>query len=132
MKKIAGLFCLFLITSCGSMLDIAGKGAKTKCLYLDTDSLKIVQSCDDRLIFRINVSERSNAKDYNGKLIFSEDLKIFSDKFVLPFNCDSLDKKFLEISIQLTDTHFREIWYINTKPGDLKKKKKISSRYFGH
>lgn len=125
-------FLILSLIGCGSLLDISGKGSQTKCLYLLTDSLKIKYDCDDRKLTTITVYENKNQKEIFGKVIFKDTLEIPINEFVLPFNRDSADNKFLQIEIHITKSHFRETYYIETKPGDFALSRHIYARYFSH
>jgi hypothetical protein len=123
------LFLLIILAACGSNLDISGRGARTSCFYLLTDSMKIKYECDDRKIFSISVSETINGKD---SLYFKTVLDQSVKEYTLPVERSVLENKTIEIGMQITNTHWREAYYIFLKPGDLKEKERVSSRYFGH
>lgn len=122
---------LFL-QSCGSLLDITGKGAKTKCLKLSTDKLTIDCKCIDKQIVTMTIYNNKNSKEIFGTKTFDTIFKPTINSYILPISKDSADKCFLQIEIHLTNSHHRETYYIETKPGDFSKAQNIYSRYFSH
>jgi len=122
---------MLLLSSCGSLLDISGKGARKECLSLDCSDLRLSYRCDDRSLFSVNVSEYQ--PDGTRKRSLSEDqFSEFTNEFRLPQPKDSLTGKYITLFIRISDSHHREAWYIDLKPGDIEKKKKLSARYFSH
>jgi hypothetical protein len=134
MKKTHVLLFIsvFTISSCGSLLDISGRGAKTKCFYLDCCTMKIIYDCGDKGIFKVNVCESSDKGKTYTKVLLSKDLPGFPNEWTIPLERDSLKDKYMVVELHLTDTHYRESYYIDIKPGDLATTKKIFARYFSH
>jgi hypothetical protein len=130
--RSVSLFLVLLLSSCGSLLDISGKGAKTKCLYFDCSSMKVVYSCDDRQLWRVVLYENKTHKAYSGKLLLEKKLEPFASEWTLPFDRDSLAGKYLQLDLQITDSHPRESYSILINPGDLSSGKKIPAYYFSH
>lgn len=127
---ILSLFILF--QSCGTFLDMAGKGAKTECLSLDTAKQTIDCNCGEKQIASILIYKNKDSKENFGKKTHQFVLNPPSKSFTLPIPKDSLDSYFIQLEIHLTDSHWRESYYIKTEPGDLSKSQKIYSRYFSH
>jgi|GEM_PF-5982284 len=131
--KVLLLFTLVIsLQSCGSMFDLAGKGAKTKCLKLSTESMTIDCSCGDKRIVSLTIYNHTNAEESFGPrttdLVFKPAVRTLS----LPVNKDSADRHFLQIEIHLTDSYHRESYYFWTKPGDFSRTQNMYARYFGH
>ena len=131
-KTVLFVLLAFAFHNCGSMFDIAGKGAKTECCYLHTDSLKIVCSCNERKITSASVYENTSAKQSFGKLIFQKKWDQPANEFVLPLERDSLANKFIQVELHFTNPEPREAYYIDWQPGDLKNKTIIYARCFNH
>ena len=129
---ITSLLLSVLFLQCGSNLDLTGRGAKTGCFFLDTDSMKIIYNCDERNIISITVRVKKNKHDTTEQLLFRSEPGFSAKEFVLPVTHDSLQEHFIEIELHLSDSHFRETYYISVKPGDLSPGKKIYARYYGH
>lgn len=131
-KNIFILFTIFFLQSCGSLLDTSGKGAKIKCLKLNTDNMTVECNCFDKQIQRMAIITRENLKQKNSVIaidtIFNSTIKILK----LPMTKDSANKSFLEIELHLTNSHHRELYFIKTKPGDFSKSRNIYSRYISH
>ena len=131
--KILFLFTMTLfMQSCGSLLDISGKGAKTRCLKLSTDNLIVDCNCVDKQIATMTIYSNKNSKEVFGAKISDASFKPAINTLKLPVSKDSADKSFLQIEIHLTNSHYRESYYIMTKPGDFSKTKNIYARYFSH
>lgn len=129
--KLALLLLFVLLTGCGSNLDIFGVGQKAKCLYVDIDSMKIINTCNDTTMDFISISNWS--LDSNATIF----QKNFKDKGVwsldLPFTRDSLLKNDYHFYISLSDFRWRETMTINTSPKSWKKgKRRVYARYTLH
>ncbi len=122
----------FLFQSCGSMFDVMGKGAKTQCLSLNTETRTIVCNCEDKQIYSITLYKNKDEKELFGIKTNHFLLNPTAISFTLPVQKDSLDTCFFQLEIHLTGTHWRESYYIDTKPGDFSKSQTIYSRYFSH
>ncbi len=120
-----------LFQSCGTFLDMAGKGAKTECLSFDTRKQTIICDCGEKQISSISIYKNKDSKENFGVKTYQFVINP-SQSFTLPISKDSLDTCFLQIEIHLTDSHWRESYYIKTEPGDFSKSKTINSRYFSH
>ena len=134
MKTILILIVTLFLQSCSSILflDFSGKGTKTKCLKLSTDSLIIDCKCIDKQIVTMTIYNNKNSKEHFGNKITDVVLQPTSNTLKLPISKDSANKSYLEIEIHLTNSHFRETYYIITKPGDFSKTQNIYSRYYSH
>lgn len=135
MKNIRTLIIIITtlyLQSCGSLLDITGKGAKTKCLKLLTDNLTVDCNCLDKQIATMTIYSNRNSKENFGvktiDTVFSPTTKLLR----LPISKELADKSFLQIELHLTNTHHRESYFIKTKPGDFSKTQNIYSRYISH
>jgi hypothetical protein len=130
--KLTILIITIILQSCGSLLDFSGKGAKTKCSALSTDKLTINCNCTDKQISTMTVYNNKNSKENFGvktlDFVFNPAINVFS----LPISKDTADKIFLQIEIHLTNSHYRESYYIETKPGDFSKDRKIYSKFISH
>lgn len=111
---------------------MAGKGAKTECLSLDTDKRTIDCNCGEKQISSIIVYKNKDSKENFGTRTHQFVMNPTAKSFKLPISKDSLDMGFFQIEIHLTDTHWRESYYIDTKPGDFSRSQRINSRYFSH
>lgn len=132
LKTLSIFIVLTLSYRCGSPFDISGKGAKTECFFLDTGSLKVIYDCSEKKISQVIVYENTSSKQSFGRLLYRKTLDEPVKEFALPFQRDSIKNKFIQVELHLTDTHFRESYYIDIAPGDLEKKKIVYSRHFGH
>jgi 3-dehydroquinate dehydratase len=125
---------ILFLQSCHSIpfLDVSGKGAKAKCLKLSTDNLTIACNCIDKQIVTMTIFYKKSSKEIFGDktsdIVFNPTI----NSYVLPIIKDSAEKCFLQIEIHLTNSHHRETYYIETKPGDFSKTQNIYSRYFSH
>ena len=119
-------------SGCGTMFDISGRGAKIDCLFLDTGTFDIMYECGEKKIESLIIYENKDAKELFGKVIYREKFNAPGKRFGLPFHPDSMMNKFIRVEMHLTDSHHRESYYIDIKPGDLGSGKKICSRYFSH
>jgi hypothetical protein len=128
------LILIILLQSCSSIpfLDFSHKGAKTKCLYLNTDNLTIKCNCTDKEIKAITIYKVKNSNESFGNNPYDSIFNPALRSIVLPISKDTADKYFLQIELYLTNSHHREAYYIQTNPGDFSKAKKIYSRYFSH
>jgi hypothetical protein len=129
-KLVLISFSLVCLVACGSNLDISGRGANAGCLYLVTDSLKISYTCDKRMIAGITVL--FEGLSYNGRdsVYLRATIEEPVRDYVLPVSREALNSHPVKISLRVTDSHWRESYYIWIKPGDLDKKTKIGARYF--
>ena len=120
--------------SCGSIpfIDVSGKGAKTKCLKLSTDNLTIDCNCIDKQIVTMTIYSNKNSKDFCDDKTSDTLFKPTINSYILPISKDSANKCFLQFEIHLTNSHHRETYYIETKPGDFSKTQNIYSRYISH
>jgi hypothetical protein len=129
-KNIFILFTIFILQSCGSLLN--SKGAKTKCLRLNTENMTVECNCYDKQIQRMEIITRENLKQKYSVItidtIFNPTIKILK----LPITKYSANKIYLEIELYLTNSHHRELYFIKTKPGDYTKTRNIYSRYISH
>lgn len=132
MKTMWTFALLIFLSACGSFLDIAGKGEKTDCLKLSTGDMKISCNCAGKQITSMAIYSNKNAKELFGNRIAGRVFKPATDTFDLPVPKDSADRHFLQIEIQLTNSHHRESYSILTKPGDFSRIQLINSRYFSH
>ncbi len=130
--KLFILTTTVFVASCGSLLDISGRGAKTNCLTLSTDKLSIDCNCVDKQIKSITIYRNKSSKENFGTKTHDILIEPTGNSFPLPINKDSADLCFLQIEIHLTNSHHREAYYIVTKPGDFSKAKKVYARYFSH
>ena len=129
---VAGVL-MFTFQSCALwMFDFTASGKRIKCLYLSTDSLKVRYECDEKEIASITVYENKSAREYFGKLIYSNPSVNAKGQFLLPLNRDSANGKFLQIEIHLSGDHYRMTYYIETKPGDIAIPQRIYSHFFSH
>lgn len=126
------LYILFFLQSCGSLLDLSGKGAKTTCLTLATGTKTITCNCESKQIARITIYKNKQSNESFGPKILDSVLQTGIGSFQLPFEPEMLDNCYLQIEIHLTDSHWRESYYIDTKPGDFTKPQAITARYFSH
>lgn len=62
------------------------------------------------------------------EIIFEEPVTLYR----LPIHRNAITDKHLEIELHLTDSHWRETYYIDIKPKILNEETKIYSRYFSH
>jgi hypothetical protein len=126
------LILAFALSTCGGPFDILGKGAKTKCFYLDLDSLHITYNCDARKISAVTVYDNVSRKESFGKVMYNPKLDQPVSEITLPFSADSLRNKFIQVELYLTDSHPRESYYIDISPEDWTKRSRIYARYVGH
>jgi hypothetical protein len=122
---------IFLFQSCGTFLDISGKGSKTECLSFDTGKQTINCSCGEKQISSITIYKNNHSKENFGMKTHHFIVNP-SNSFKLHIAQDSLSACFLQIEVHLTDSHWRESYYIKTTPGDFSKSQTIPSRYFSH
>jgi hypothetical protein len=130
--KLFILTTTVFVASCGSLLDISGRGAKTNCLTLSTNKLSIDCNCAEKQIKSIAIYRNKSLKENFGTKIHDILIEPTVNSFPLPINKDSSNLCFFQIEIHLTNSHHREAYYIVTKPGDFLKAKKIYARYFSH
>lgn len=123
---------IFLLQSCGTFLDVTGKGAKTECLSMDTGKQTIDCNCGEKQISSITIYKNKSSKENFGTKTHQFSVNPAGQSFILPISTDSLNACFLQIEIHLTDSHWRESYYIKTEPGSFSKSQKIYSRYFSH
>lgn len=131
-KTFHFVLLISLLSSCGSFLDIMGKGEKRECLSFDTRKQLISCNCENKQISSITVYRNRNAKENFGTRTHQFAMKSNSPTFTLPISKDSLDNYFWQIEIHLSDSHWRESYYFKTQPGDFSKSQTIYSRYFSH
>jgi len=132
MKILLFSIITLFLQSCGSLLDVTGKGAKTNCLKLSTDDLTISCNCADKQIVTMIIYSNKNSKEIFGHKTTDFVFNPTINTLKLPISKDSADKKFLQIEMHLTNSHHRESYYIKTKPGDFSKAQNIYARYFSH
>lgn len=123
--------CL-LLTGCGSNLDLSGKGARTPCLYLQPDSLKLSYACNGSGISELKVYENTGPKQYYGRLLYRQSWSVPIRSFILPISKDSIAGRYIQLDLNLDGSGAREHYEIGLAPGDLDKKQKLIARYFGH
>lgn len=129
---VISLILLALMQSCGTFLDLSGKGAKTECLSLDTGKQTIFCNCEEKQISSVTIYKNRNSKENFGPRMFHLMIDPTTKSFKLPVSKDSLDPGFLQIEVHLTDSHWRESYYMKTEPGDFSKSQILYSRYFSH
>jgi hypothetical protein len=125
-------FTFILLQSCGTFLDVAGKGAKTNCLSLDTETQSIICNCGEKQLSTITIYRNKDAKENFGTKTHHFVLNPMGKSVHLPISKDSLNQSFYQIEIHLSDSHWRESYYIKTNPGDFNQSQKIYSRYYSH
>jgi hypothetical protein len=123
---------LLSFLSCGTPMDILGRGAKTTCLSLTTDQMMIKCDCTGKQIVSVTIYKNKTSDELFEKMITERTFKKPVSIVKLPISNDSANNMYLNIEIHLTNSHFRESYYFKTKPGDYSKKKTLYSRYFSH
>lgn len=123
--------CL-LLAGCGSNLDLSGKGAKTSCLYLETDSLKVTDACESSGLSQIRVYVNNGPKKYYGRLLYQQSWNEPVKRFILPLPMDSLAGRYIQVDLYPGAAAHREMYSIGLEPGDLGKKQRVIARFFGH
>lgn len=131
-KTLLILTITFFLQSCGSLLDISGKGTKATCLKLSTDNLTVACNCSDKQMVGMTIYSSKNSKEHFGAKASDVVFNPAVNTLKLPISRDSADKCFLQIEIHLTNSHHRESYYFKTKPGDFSKTQNIYSRYVSH
>lgn len=123
--------CLIL-AGCGSNLDLSGKGARASCLYLDTDSLKVIDACGGQSLSMLRVYVNIDSKHHDGRLLCKLDWDEPVKQFILPLPEDSLVNRHIQVDLYPEGAAHRDMYWIDLRPGDLDRKKRIIARFFGH
>ncbi|MGG9962780.1 hypothetical protein [Ferruginibacter sp. SUN106] len=117
-----------LLTSCGSMFDVTGRGAKDKKVFYDVKS-NAVTCTYKKPMSSVYIRQRKN----DSTLTYVEIRLDTPVNFItLPLPKDSIALYNSYIWIHLQDDHWRSIFHIDITKELLQKKQKIWSRFTDH
>jgi len=119
---------LCLLTGCGSLLDINGRGSPDRSIYYDVETNQIINT-NKTSINSIYFSKLKNDSTYAMERIgFAEP----TDTLLIPVIKDSLAFYSFFVSMHLSGDHWRMQRHLRITPGLVQKKRKIYSRFTSH
>jgi len=122
------LSLLILLTGCGTMFDIYGRGSKDRKIYYDVQTNTIINTYKTP-ISSIYIWKRKKDNSYTAdRIVFDQP----TNNIQLRVLKDSLSFYNFELSLHLQDDHWRMMYHIDITRDLVEKKKKIYSRFTSH
>jgi len=120
------LICL--LTGCGTMFDISGKGSLDKKIYYDVQTNQVINTYPTS-INSIYFSRSKNDSTFKmDRIVLDEP----TDTLLIPVLKDSIAFYDFHISVYLSGDHWRMQHHLDISEALVRKKRKIYSRFTSH